>query len=178
MFTRRPKPANAAATTMVIPAGTEVEVDARGQLSIRTPGNLVIQSSGRYGVLESRSGSIRIEPGAAVEAVHVRCPGGCFIQGELTAWKVSAREIHLDSGARASILLQEAEQIDIGRRSRLVGNFGSEQELYRLFSRFARQVRSLPMFDEARPADPHVTPEEEVVAEAEVVFEEEREPGV
>lgn len=177
MITRRPKPANTAATTMVIPAGTEVEVDNRGQLSIRTPGNLVIQSSGRYGVLESLSGSIRIEPGAAVEAVHVRCPGGCFIQGELTAWKVSAREIHLDSGARASILLQEAEQVDIGRRSRLVGNFGSEQELYRLFSRFAQQVRSLPLFEGTHPVNPDGA-HEEIVAEAEVVFEEERDPGV
>lgn len=177
MITRRPKPANTAATTMVIPAGTEVEVDTRGQLSIRTPGNLVIQSSGRYGVIESLSGSIRIEPGAAVEAVHVRCPGGCFIQGELTAWKVSAREIHLDSGARASILLQEAEQVDIGRRSRLVGNFGSEQELYRLFSRFARQIRSLPLFEETHPVDPDGA-HDEIVAEAEVVFEEEPDPGV
>ena len=128
---------------MLIPAGTEIEADAHGQLSIRTPGSLVVQNSGSYGVLESLTGSIRIEAGARVDAVQVRCPETCFIQGELTAWKVTAREIHLDSGARASILLQQAERIDVGSRSRLVGNFASEQELLGLFARFAPQMRPL-----------------------------------
>ncbi len=59
----------AAAPTMIIPAGTEIEVDAHGQLSIRAPGNLVIQNSGSYGKLESIGGSIRIDQGVEVEAV-------------------------------------------------------------------------------------------------------------
>jgi len=135
--------------TMIIPEGTEVRADAQGQLSIRTPGNLVLQSSGRYGVIESLAGSIRIERGAKIEAVQLKCPGACYIQGELTAWRVTAKEIHLDSEARASIVLQEAEQVEVGRESRLVGNFGSEKELFMLFSRFAREVKSLPLFGDA-----------------------------
>lgn len=134
---------------MIIPEGTEVRTDAQGQLSIRTPGNLVLQSSGRYGVIESLAGSIRIERGAKIEAVQLKCPGACYIQGELTAWRVTASEIHLDSEARASIILQEAEQVEVGRASRLVGNFGSEKELFVLFSRFAREVKSLPLFGES-----------------------------
>ena len=43
---------------MIIPAGTELKVDVHGQLSIRTPGNLVIQNSGNFGVIESLGGSI------------------------------------------------------------------------------------------------------------------------
>jgi hypothetical protein len=135
--------------TMIIPQGTEVRTDAQGQLSIRTPGNLVLQSSGRYGVIESLGGSIRIEHGAKIEAVQLKCPGACYIQGELTAWRVTASEIHLDSEARASIVLQEADQVEVGRASRLVGNFGSEKELFLLFSRFAREVKSLPLFGES-----------------------------
>lgn len=137
---------HAGAPTMIIPRGTEVESDRQGQLSIRTPGNLVLQNSGRYGRLESLSGSIRIEADAEVEAVELRCPGACYIQGSLAAWKLSASEIHLEDGARAHVVLQEAERIDVGRGSRMVGNFGSEKELFLLFSRFARQVRSLPFF--------------------------------
>jgi hypothetical protein len=40
--------ANLSAPTMIIPKGTQIEVDQHGQLSIRTPGNLVIQNSGIY----------------------------------------------------------------------------------------------------------------------------------
>ena len=58
---REDAPSNA--PTMIIPSGTQIQVDGGGQLSIRTPGNLVIQNSGSYGSLESVSGSIRIEPG-------------------------------------------------------------------------------------------------------------------
>ncbi|HVS03286.1 MAG TPA: hypothetical protein VMT16_11000, partial [Thermoanaerobaculia bacterium] len=76
------------APTMIIPGGTQIQVDAHGQLSIRTPGNLVIQNSGAYAVLESVSGSIRIEPQVSVEAVTVRCAETCFVQGSLTAWRV------------------------------------------------------------------------------------------
>ena len=32
--------------TMIIPSGTEIQIDVHGQLSVRTPGNLVIQNSG------------------------------------------------------------------------------------------------------------------------------------
>ena len=76
------------APTMIIPEGTDIQVDVHGQLSIRTPGNLVIQHSGHYSTLESMNGSIRIEPQADVEAVNVRCAGTCFVEGTLTAWKV------------------------------------------------------------------------------------------
>ena len=34
--------------TMIIPRGTEIRVNTHGQLSIKTPGNLVIQNSGVY----------------------------------------------------------------------------------------------------------------------------------
>lgn len=146
-----PKESSAhSAPTMIIPRGTEVEVDAHGQLSVRTPGNLVIQNSGSYGNLESRTGSIRIDTGVEVEAVGVRCAGDCFVQGSLTAWKVTARELHLEPGAQANIVLQETERLDIGRDARLVGNFDSEKELFLLFSRFAREFRSLPFFFERK----------------------------
>ncbi len=39
--------------TMIIPRGTEIRVNATGQLSIKTPGNLVIQNSGNYSEIES-----------------------------------------------------------------------------------------------------------------------------
>jgi hypothetical protein len=136
--------------TMIIPRGTEIEVDAHGQLSVRAPGNLVIQNSGSYGTLESRAGSIRIDHGVEVEAVSVRCAGDCFVQGSLTAWKVTARALQLEENARANVVLQETERLDIGRDARLVGNFDSEKELFLLFSRFARQFRSLPFFFERR----------------------------
>ncbi len=132
------------APTMIIPAGTQIQVDAHGQLSIRTPGNLVIQNSGNYGTIESLQGSIRIEPHVQVEAVLVQCAHVCYIQGSLTAWKVKARSIELDRSARAHIILQETESLVVGREARLVGNFASENELFGLFSRFTRQMRALP----------------------------------
>ncbi|REJ84155.1 MAG: hypothetical protein DWQ36_17160 [Acidobacteria bacterium] len=129
---------------MIIPSGTEIEVDAHGQLSIRTPGNLVIQNSGSYGTIESRQGSIRIEPDVQVEAVNIRCAKVCYVQGSLTAWKVQAQSIELEESARAHIILQETDSLQIGREARLVGNFSSEKELFLLFSRFAEQMRSMP----------------------------------
>ena len=42
--------------TMIIPRGTEIRVNQHGQLSIKTPGNLVIQNSGLYSELESTNG--------------------------------------------------------------------------------------------------------------------------
>jgi len=140
----------AAAPTMIIPQGTEIEVDAHGQLSIRAPGNLVIQNSGSYGKIESIAGSIRIDHGVEVEAVAVRCAAGCYVQGSLTAWKVTAESLQLEDGARANVVLQETRRLEVGRGARLVGNFESEKDLFVLFSRFARQVRELPFYFERR----------------------------
>ena len=139
---------------MIIPRGAEIRVDREGQLSIRTPGNLVLQGSGSYGELESIHGSLRIEPGAEVEAVTVRCADACVVGGSLTAWKVAARVIQLEADARAQIVLQETEELEIGHDARLTGNFASEKELFLLFSRFARQFRALPLFAERRDPEP------------------------
>ena len=142
------------APTMIIPRGIRIEVTPEGQLSIHAPGNLVVQNSGKYGTLESLGGSIRIDRGVEVEAVTVRCPETCYVQGFLTAWKVNARSLHLEESARAHVVLQETERLEIGRDARLVGNFSSEKELLGLFSRFANQVRSLPFLFEKRPVPP------------------------
>jgi hypothetical protein len=158
-------PADVAAPTMVIPRGTEVAVDAHGQLSIRAPGNLVIQNSGSYGTLESLGGSIRIDQNVEVEAVAVRCADTCFVQGSLTAWRVSAKALHVEETARAHIVLQETGRLEIGREARVVGNFGSEKELLLLFSRFARQVRSLPFYFDRHQAAPEASPFPEPPAE-------------
>ena len=91
--------------TMIIPRGTEIRVNNHGQLSIKTPGNLVIQNSGVYSELESTNGSIRIEENVTVEAVSVRAAQACFIQGTLTAWKVHAKRISLEDRAKAFIML-------------------------------------------------------------------------
>ena len=136
--------------TMIIPEGTDIQVDLHGQLSIRTPGNLVIQNSGHYANLESINGSIRIESDADVEAVSVRCAETCFIEGSLTAWRVIAQAIHLEDEAKANIVLQETERLEVGSDARLVGNFSSEKELFYLFSRFANELRSLPVFAERK----------------------------
>jgi hypothetical protein len=69
------RPESPESATMIIPRGTEIEVDAHGQLSIRTPGNLVLQNSGSFATLESVHGSIRIEHGVEIEAATVRCAG-------------------------------------------------------------------------------------------------------
>jgi hypothetical protein len=160
----RDLPDDASAPTMIIPRGTEIEVDAHGQLSVRAPGNLVIQNSGSYGTIESRTGSIRIDHGVEVEAVSVRCAQDCYVLGSLTAWKVSARALQLEDTARANIVLQETERLDIGRGARLVGNFDSEKELFLLFSRFAREFRSLPFFLDRR-RDPDELSRHELVGE-------------
>lgn len=144
------RPESPESATMIIPRGTEIAVDAHGQLSIRTPGNLVLQNSGSFATLESVHGSIRIEHGVEIEAATVRCADSCFVQGSLTAWKVIAHTLHLDDTAQAHIVLQETERMDVGRGARLVGNFGSEDELFSLFSRFADQVRSLPIYSNRR----------------------------
>ncbi len=143
---------------MIIPNGTKIEVDSHGQLNIRTPGNLVIQNSGSYGAIESATGSIRIEPNVQVEAVNIECADVCYVQGSLTAWKVKARAIELDESARAHIILQETESLQIGNEARLVGNFSSEKELFLLMSRFAKQLRSIPFYSERQGARGPIAP--------------------
>jgi hypothetical protein len=140
------------APTMIIPKGLRIEIDPEGKLSIHAPGNLVVQSSGKYGTLESTGGSIRIDRGVEVEAVTVRCFETCYVQGFLTAWKVDARSLQLEESARAHVVLQETERLEIGRDARLVGNFASESELLGLFSRFAHQVRSIPLLFDRKAA--------------------------
>lgn len=130
--------------TMIIPHGTDISVNEHGQLSIRTPGNLVIQNSGVYSVIESGSGSVRIDPDVQVEAVSVEAADSCFVAGELTAWRVHAGKIILEKGAQANIMLQESESLELDRSARLVGNFSSEKELYLMLGRFSRQLRELP----------------------------------
>jgi len=172
-----------AAPTMIIPQGTRIEVDAHGQLSIRAPGNLVIQNSGAYGTIESLGGSIRIDHNVEVEAVSVRCAEACFVQGSLTAWKVEAKSLQVEETAQAQIVLQETERLEIGRDARVVGNFGSEKELFLLFSRFAKQVRSLPFYFDGKTQPPGELPapdddEDDVEAEAWEAAEEDQELAV
>ncbi|HSP33425.1 MAG TPA: hypothetical protein VLU46_03815 [Thermoanaerobaculia bacterium] len=130
--------------TMIIPRGTEIKLNSHGQLSIKTPGNLVIQNSGNYSEIESTSGSIRIEENVSVEAVSVRAGQACYIQGTLTAWKVHAKRISLEDRAKAFIMVQESEHLELSKSARLVGNFANEKELYLMMSKFTGQLRELP----------------------------------
>ncbi|HEY8133035.1 MAG TPA: hypothetical protein VII12_14235 [Thermoanaerobaculia bacterium] len=130
--------------TMIIPRGTEIRVNQHGQLSIKTPGNLVIQNSGLYSELESTNGSIRIEENVTVEAVSIRAAQACFIQGTVTAWKVRARRITLEDRAKAFIMLQESETLELSKSSRLVGNFANEKELFLMMGKFTAQLKELP----------------------------------
>ncbi|HUR82664.1 MAG TPA: hypothetical protein VM733_18025 [Thermoanaerobaculia bacterium] len=130
--------------TMIIPRGTEIRVNQHGQLSIKTPGNLVIQNSGIYSEIESTNGSIRIEENVTVEAVSIRAGQACFIQGTLTAWRVHAKRIALEDRARAFIMLQESEHLELAKTARLVGNFANEKELYLMMGKFSPQLKELP----------------------------------
>jgi hypothetical protein len=130
--------------TMIIPRGTEIRVNTYGQLSIKTPGNLVIQNSGNYSEIESTNGSIRIEENVTVEAVSIRAGQACFIQGTLTAWKVHAKRIALEDRARAFIMLQESELLELAKSARLVGNFANEKELFFMMGKFSSQLKELP----------------------------------
>ncbi len=130
--------------TMVIPSGTEIRSDAKGLLSIRTPGNLILQNSGSYGEIESTGGSIRIDENVQIEAVSIRAAEGCFIQGTLTAWRLQAKRIALDHRARAYVMLQESEHLELASTARLVGNFADEQEVYLMLGKFAGQLKQLP----------------------------------
>jgi hypothetical protein len=129
---------------MIIPRGTEIRVNAQGQLSIRTPGNLVIQNSGNYSEIESTNGSIRIDENVTVEAVSIRAGQACFIQGTLTAWRVHAKKITLEDRAKAFIMLQESENLELSRTARLVGNFANEKELFLMMGKFTGQLKELP----------------------------------
>jgi len=129
---------------MIIPRGTEIKLNQHGQLSIKTPGNLVIQNSGNYSEIESTNGSIRIEENVSVEAVSVRAGQACFIQGTLTAWKVHAKRISLEDKAKAFIMVQESEHLELARTARLVGNFANEKELYLMMGKFTPQLKELP----------------------------------
>ncbi|HEV8660855.1 MAG TPA: hypothetical protein VGS96_19805 [Thermoanaerobaculia bacterium] len=130
--------------TMIIPRGTEIKLNNHGQLSIKTPGNLVIQNSGNYSEIESTNGSIRIEENVAVEAVSVRAGQACYIQGTLTAWKVHAERITLEDRAKAFIMVQESKHLELSKLARLVGNFANEKELYLMMGKFTSQLRELP----------------------------------
>jgi hypothetical protein len=130
--------------TMIIPRGTEIRVNSSGQLSIKTPGNLVIQNSGVYSEIESTNGSIRIEENVTVEAVSIKAGQACFIQGTLTAWRVHAKKITLEDRAKAFIMLQESEHLDLARTARLVGNFSNEKELFFMMGKFTAQLKELP----------------------------------
>ncbi|MEO8218851.1 MAG: hypothetical protein ABI718_17385 [Acidobacteriota bacterium] len=130
--------------TMIIPQGTEIKVNSQGQLSIKTPGNLVIQNSGNYSELESTNGSIRIEDNVNVEAVSVKAAEACYIQGTLTAWRVTAKKIALEDRAKAYIMMQDSQQLELSRTSRLVGNFANEKEIYLMLGKFTDQLRQLP----------------------------------
>src|SRR5919112_4151045 len=129
---------------MIIPRGTEIRVNQHGQLSIKTPGNLVIQNSGIYSEIESTNGSIRIEENVTVEAVSIRAAQACFIQGTVTAWRVHAKRITLEDRAKAFIMLQESDSLELSKSSRLVGNFANEKELFLMMGKFTPQLRELP----------------------------------
>ncbi len=130
--------------TMIIPRGTEIRVNNQGQLSIRTPGNLVIQNSGNYSEIESTNGSIRIDENVTVEATSIRAGQACFIQGTVTAWRVRAKRISLEDRAKAFIMVQESESLELARGARLVGNFANEKELFLMMGKFTSQLRELP----------------------------------
>lgn len=130
--------------TMIIPRGTEIRINPQGQLSIKTPGNLVIQNSGVYSELESTNGSIRIEDNVNVEAISVRAAQACFIQGTLTAWRVHAKRIALEDRAKAYIMLQDSEQLELSKNARLVGNFANEKEIFLMLGKFTTQLKELP----------------------------------
>ena len=130
--------------TMIIPRGTDIRVNDRGQLSIKTPGNLVIQNSGIYSELESTNGSIRIEENVVVEAVSIKAAQACFIQGTVTAWRVHAKRITLEDRAKAFIMLQESDSLELSKTSRLVGNFANEKELFLMMGKFTSQLKELP----------------------------------
>jgi len=142
--------------TMIIPRGTEIGIDANGQLSIRTPGSLVMQNSGTFAEISCANGSLRIDREVSVEAVTVRVADTCHIAGTLTAWEVQARRIVLEDGASACVMVRDSEVLEVDKQARMVGNFGSEAELVEAIGRFNEQLRDLPQTaaDEAEAPTP------------------------
>jgi hypothetical protein len=130
--------------TMIIPKGTEIKVNAQGKLSIKTPGNLILQNSGSYDHIASERGSVKVEPGVNVEAIEVSAADTCLIQGSLSAWRVRAKRLCLEEQAQAFIMLQESQEMDLAKTARLVGNFGSDKEIFLFLGRFAPQLKGLP----------------------------------
>ena len=76
--------------------------------------------------------------------MSIRAGQACFIQGTLTAWKVHAKRIALEDRARAFIMLQESEHLELAKSARLVGNFANEKELYLMMGKFTPQLKELP----------------------------------
>lgn len=168
--------------TMIIPKGTEIKVNEKGQLSIKTPGNLVIQNSGNYSLIKSEKGSIKVEPMVNVEAVEVEAADTCLIQGNLTAWKVKAKKLCLDEKAQAFIMIQESEDLELAKSSRLVGNFSSEREIYLLLGKFSPELKALPSsinLGKEEPQKALSTPKErENLSIAQVILEREFNLGI
>jgi hypothetical protein len=75
--------------------------------------------------------------------VWVHAEDTCFVAGELTAWRVRSRKIILEKNARANIMLQESETVELDRAARLVGNFANPGELSDMLVRFSRQLEEL-----------------------------------
>ncbi len=136
---------------MIVPPGAAIELDARGRLCLRTPGNLVLQGSGNYGELESVNGSIRVEAGIRVEAAVVRCAEVVSVGGHLQAWKIVAKELQVEAGAEAAFVLRDTKTLSVDPKGRVIGNFVSEGELVGLFTRFAHEIRGLPATAKAAP---------------------------
>lgn len=139
----RSGPAIESSSPFVVPAGSEIQVDAAGHVSLRVPGNLILQGSGIFGTLDV-VGSLRVEERAQIEALEVRCGDTCYVEGSLVAWRVRAKALLLENNARAQIVLREVERLEVSKRAQIVGNFRSEEDLMLLFSRYAGQLRSLP----------------------------------
>lgn len=168
--------------TMIIPKGTEIKVNEKGQLSIKTPGNLIIQNSGNYSLIKSEKGSIKVEPMVNVEAVEVEAADTCLIQGNLTAWKVKAKKLCLEEKAQAFIMIQESEDLELAKSSRLVGNFSSEREIYLLLGKFSPELKALPSsinLGKEEPQKALCTPKErENLSIAQVILEREFNLGI
>jgi hypothetical protein len=112
-------------------------------VSLRVPGNLILQGSAVFGTLDV-VGSLRVEAKAQIEALEVRCGDTCYIEGALIAWRVRARALLLEDDARAQIVLREVDRLEVSKRAQITGNFRSEEDLLLLFSRYSGQLRSLP----------------------------------
>src|SRR5687768_18057697 len=64
-------------------------------------------------------------------------------QGTLTAWRVHAKRIALEDRARAFIMLQESEHLEMAKTARLVGNFANEKELFFMMGKLDRKSTRL-----------------------------------